>query len=122
MDRFARWLVRHPIAVVVANLAVTAILGVYALHIRIEQSLESVLPSGDPNVAYYEHVRQVFGSDDVAVVGMRADDIFAPDTITKINRVTNVLAKIEGVESVVSITNMVDVGANFGASPPRLLP
>jgi predicted RND superfamily exporter protein len=121
MERFARWLVRHPIVAVVANLAVTAILAVYALHVRIENSLESVMPSGDPEVEYYERVRRVFGSDDVAVVGVRADDIFVPATIEKIARVTNALGKIEGVEGVVSITNMVEVGTNIGTTPPRLL-
>jgi len=38
MDAFARWLTRHALAVVVANLAVTAVLGLYAVHIRIENS------------------------------------------------------------------------------------
>ena len=61
MDAFARWLTRHPLAVVVANLAVTAVLGLYALHIRIENSLESMLPAGDPKVAYYNTTRALFG-------------------------------------------------------------
>src|SRR5438094_3136020 len=33
MDAFARWLARHPLAVVAANVAVTAVLGFYALEI-----------------------------------------------------------------------------------------
>src|SRR5438128_1879435 len=77
MDAFARWLTRHPLAVVVANLAVTAVLGLYAVHIRIENSLESMLPAGDPKVAYYNTTRALFGSDDVGVIGVRADDVFA---------------------------------------------
>src|SRR5213593_4395928 len=108
MDRFARWLARHPFAVVAANVAVTAALGVYALHIRIENSLESMLPAGDPKVAYYNATRAVFGSDDVGVIGVRADDIFAPTTMVKIARVTEALGKVPGVESVVSITNVFD--------------
>jgi len=48
-NAFAKWLARHPLAVVVANLVVTAALGVFALHIRIENSLESMLPAGDPS-------------------------------------------------------------------------
>src|SRR5213593_4315764 len=120
MDRFARWLARHPFAVVAANVAVTAALGVYALHIRIENSLESMLPAGDPKVAYYNTTRAVFGSDDVGVIGIRADDVFAPSTILKIARVTDALAKVPGVESVLSITNVVDPTAYF-ASAARLL-
>src|SRR5438477_151199 len=121
MDAFARWLTRHPLAVVVANLAVTAVLGLYAFHIRIENSLESMLPAGDPKVAYYNATRALFGSDDVGVIGVRADDVFAPSTLEKIARVTDALAKVPGVESVISITNVVDPFANVGLAS-RLLP
>src|SRR5438034_1025040 len=121
MDAFARWLVRHPLAVVVANLVVTASLGLFALHVRIESSLESMLPSGDPKVEYYARTRAIFGSDDVGVVGVRADDIFAPATMEKIARVTDAISRIEGVERVFSITNTVDFAADV-LNPPRLLP
>src|SRR5581483_1381541 len=112
MAGFARWLVRHPAAVVAANVLVTAILGLYALQIRIENSLESLLPAGDPEVAYYERTRTIFGSDDVAVVGVRCDDLFAPTTIAKIARVTEAIGKIPGVERVLSLTNAVDPAAD----------
>src|SRR5437762_7760222 len=121
MDAFARWLARHPLAVVLANLLVTAVLGFYALQLRIESSLESMLPAGDPKVAYYAQIRAVFGSDDVAVVGVRARDIFAPSTIAKIARVTDEIAKVDGVEHVLSIANAVDPAADV-LHPPRLLP
>src|SRR5215831_18724847 len=122
MDAFARWLVRHPLAVVLANVLVTAVLGFYALRLRIESSLESMLPAGDPKVAYYNATRALFGSDDVGVVGVRADDVFARSTIVKIARVTDALAKIPGVESVFSITNIVDPTAPIWLTQPRLLP
>src|SRR5947208_7245866 len=80
-----------------------------------------MLPAGDPKVAYYNTTRALFGSDDVGVIGVRADDVFAPSTILKIARVTDALAKVPGVESVLSITNVVDPTAYF-ASAARLLP
>jgi uncharacterized protein len=121
MDSFARWLARHPLVVVAANVIVTAVLAGYALHIRIENSLESMLPSGDPKVEYYNETRKIFGSDDVAVIGVRADDVFAPTTVQKIDRVTDALSKVPGVERVLSITNAVDPAADV-LHPPRLLP
>src|SRR5262245_3026884 len=100
MDRFAHWLTRHARAVVAVNVLVGVAFGVLALGVRIENSLESVLPAGDPAVDYYNKTRAVFGSDDVAVVGVRADDLFAPATLAKIARVTDALARIDGVERV----------------------
>ena len=121
MNAFARWLVRRPLPVVVATLLVTVLLGAKAIHIRFENALDSVLPGGDPEVAYYEQTRGLFGSDDVGVVGLRADDLFAPATIAKLARVTDAIAKVEGVDRVLSRSNAVDPAADV-LHPPRLLP
>ncbi len=121
MDRFARWLVRRPALFLVANLVVTIGLGVFALRIRVESSLSSVLPAGDPSIEYYQKVRETFGSDDVAVAGIRCDDLFATPTLEKIARVTDAIAKLKGVLSVASITNAPDPAEDV-INQPRLLP
>ncbi|MBI4516975.1 MAG: MMPL family transporter [Deltaproteobacteria bacterium] len=120
MAAWARWL-RYPLAVLAANLLMTAALGLFAARIEIESSLESVLPAGDPEIAYYAGVRAAFGSDDVAVVGLLAPDIFASATLAKIASLTEAIAGIEGVERVLSLTNAVDPAADV-FDPPRLLP
>ena len=119
MNSFARWMVHHPLVVIGANLLVTVVLGFYALHIRIESSLESMLPRATPRSSTTT-TREIFGSDDVAVVGVLADDVFAPATLEKIARVTDALAKVKGVEWVVSITN--GPTRRPTVPPPRLLP
>jgi predicted RND superfamily exporter protein len=121
MEIFARWLARHPWLAIAAHAAITAWLGFYAAGVRIDSSLENVLPSGDPRVRYYGEVRATFGSDDVAVIGVRAEDVFATGTLEKIARVTNAVAAIPGVERVLSLTNAPDPAADV-LSPPRLLP
>jgi predicted RND superfamily exporter protein len=121
MERLAAWLVRHPRWVVAATLAVVAALGVFASRVRIESSLENVLPAGDPASAFYDQVRRQFGSDDVGVVGVLADDVFSPATLTTIARLTADLGALPGVQSVLSITNAKDVGADV-FNPPPLLP
>ncbi len=121
MSSFAHWMARHPLIPLVGNLLVTLLLGWFALQIRVESSLSSVLPEGDPAIAYYAKVRETFGSDDVAVVGIRADDIFADSTLAKIKRVTDGIAKVQGVLSVASITNAPDPAEDV-VNLPRLLP
>src|SRR2546428_13906455 len=105
MARFARWLVCYPVVFVAANLLVTAVLGVFALRIRIESSLESVLPAGDPEVEYYTRARATLGRDHIRVAGVRARDIFAPATIGKIPRGTRALGRVPGVERGLSISH-----------------
>lgn len=120
-EAFAHWLVRHPLLVIGANVLLTFVLGTYALRIRIESSISSMLPAGDPEVSYYEDIRATFGSDDVGVIGVRADDLFAAATLEKIARVTDAVSRMPGVERVLSITNAVDPAADV-FEPPLLLP
>ena len=122
MNSFARWMVRHPLLVIAANLLVTAILGLYALRIRVESSVASVLPVGDPEIEYYAKIRETFGSDDIAIIGVRADDLFAGSTLKKIARVGDTLATIRGVKQVWSITNTTDLTEDLSYRLPRLLP
>src|SRR3954471_5520352 len=117
----AELIVRHPLPVVMTYLVATVLLGFAARHVRIEGSIESVLPRHDPAVQYYADVRQQFGSDDIGVVGVRAPNLFSPETLTKIQRVTDRLAEIAGVERVLSLTNTVDPAADV-FNPPKLLP
>ena len=122
MLHLARWLAAKPWIILAAALLLTVGLGFYAWRIRIESSFESVLPRHDPEVAYYEQIRQTFGSDEIAVVGLRTDDLFAPATLEKVHRVTVALEKLEGVEGVLSLTNTPDVAANVYPRSPPLLP
>jgi len=121
MERVAAWLVRHPRRVVAATLLLTAVLGSLAIRVRVQSSLESVLPAGDPAVAFYEEVRRRFGNDDVGVVGVLGESVFTVAALEKIGRVTAELAKLPGVQSVLSITNTKDVAADV-INPPPLLP
>jgi predicted RND superfamily exporter protein len=120
MNALARWFGRHPLLTLVAHGLLTAVLGMYALRIRIERSIESLLPVGDAEMAYYDRARAMFGNDDVAVVGVQAHDLFAAPTLEKIARLTAALAAIDGVERVLSVTNAVDPAAD-PVRPPRLL-
>jgi predicted RND superfamily exporter protein len=121
MDSYFRWLVHHPLVVLAGNLLITAILGSYALGLRIQNDLENVLPAGDPAITYYDEVRATFGSDNVAVVGVVAADVLAGPTLVKIKQVTDAIGRMDGVQQVLSITNAVDPAEDV-LSPPPLVP
>jgi hypothetical protein len=123
MIRFARWLAEKPWFVLAGSFAITVWLGFYAWQIRIESALDTVLPRGDPAVAYYDQIRATFGSDDVGVVGMLAPDVLAPATLEKLSRLSKELGELSGVEHVYSLTTLVDIAAvTSGLTPPKLLP
>ena len=123
MDRFARWLVRRPLPALIATALVTVVLGAYALHLRIESSLESVLPgrrSGGrvlrPDVRATLRQRRRRRRRRARRRPLRAGD--AREDRARHRRAR---ASIPGVERVLSITNAVDLAADV-FNPPPLLP
>ena len=127
MARIAEWLLslpqRFPRATLCLAAVVTIGLGVSAAQFRVDSAVDQLLPTNDPDTEYYEGVRRVFGNEEIAVIGIFADDVFAPATLTRIDRLTRALARLPGVQEVVSLASLarVDFG-DEGLSRERLMP
>ena len=65
----------------------------------------------------------VFGSENVAVVEILADNIYTPQTLEKIQRLTDEFRKIPEVKSAFSLTNAQDIIAKvIGEEQETLVP
>lgn len=121
MERIHRFVINRPLPVLLSIALLTCFLGYHASHIRIDSSIESLLPYDDPEKQYYNDVRRLFGSEDVAVVGLITDNIYTPQTLQKITRLTEEFKKIPEIKSVFSLTNAPDIVAKIIGEPQDLL-
>ncbi len=121
MRRISALILAWPRMVLVILLGVTGVLGFHARHVQLDFSVENLLASDDPNKTYYDEVRALFGSDDLAVIGLLTDNVYTPAALEKIRRITTHVEKIDGVASVNSLTNAPDPIANVD-EPPLLVP
>ena len=112
MRRVSALILSWPRLVLVVLLVVTCFLGFHARRLQIDFSVENLLASDDPNKAYYDEIRTLFGSDDLAVIGLLTDNVYTPAALEKIRRITAQVEKIDGVASVNSLTNAPDPIAN----------
>ena len=106
MNRLWRVPLDAPRLTLAAVLGLTGVLAILAARIQVDSSIENLLPAEDPNRAYYRGVRDLFGSEEITVIGVFADDVFAPATLAKIDRLTEALEQIDGVHEVLSLTNV----------------
>lgn len=91
-------------------------MGTFALSIRVDSSVDNLLPQHDLERIYYEDVKRTFGGDEATVIAVFADDVFAPATLAKIDDLSTKLAQVEGVSQVFSVTTLQGVGTDeFGA-------
>lgn len=121
MDSIYRAIVRRPAATLLVVALLTAFFGWHARNMRLDASVETLLNEGDDQKAYYDEIRALFGSDEIGVVGVLADDVYEPSVLKKIQDLTARIAKVDGVQEVVSLTNAADPVEDV-IQPPPLIP
>jgi len=112
MERLYTLIVDIPKQILVVLLVVTGLFAYPALSVRLDSSVDSLLPGNDPERHYYAGVRQVFDSDELGIVGLIADNVYTQEVLHKIKRLAQAIAQVEGVEKVLSLTNAPDPAAS----------
>ena len=117
MQRLVAWSVDFPKAVIAVVLLAT--LGFLAQFpsVVIDTDPENMLEVGQPDRAFYQQVKEDFGIYDLIVVGIEDDQgIFRPDTLRRLDAVTDAILDIEGVvtEDVLSFSTTDDVTSGGG--------
>lgn len=122
MEHMYRLIVHRPKLVLFWLALLTTFFAYHARHIQFDSSIDSLLPQGDPEKLYYDEVRQLFGSDDIAVIAILADDVYAPQTLEKIKRLTEAFRRLPEVKSVASLTNAKDIIRSVAEEDTLLIP
>ncbi len=122
MERIYCWTFKRPKALLALLFLLTALFAHHARRIRLDSSVEGLLPKEDPEKEYYEEVRRLFGNDGIGVIGVVAGNVYTPEALSKIKRLTEEIQKIPEVKSVLSLANAQDVITSVAEENTPLLP
>jgi predicted RND superfamily exporter protein len=107
---------RTPALALVALL--TGLLGWEAWHLRVDPGVESMIPLAGGELDRLRAFQRIFGSDEVVVLALHSDRLFARDTLERIDQLTQRAAALPGVTRVLSPTNVRDLeGDALGPVP-----
>ena len=109
MERLNRYVVEHPWLFIGINVIITLIFAGFASGLIIDDDMTNYLPENDPVVKVFQEVGDLFQGNAVGVVMVEADDIFTNETLQHIDHLTDLCTRVEGVSSVVSLTNVMDM-------------
>lgn len=111
-DAYAHWILTHRrlVSGLLVLLTLWAAAGIFdpirgVPRIRIDPSLNEMLPADDPARRFYEELLERFGSDDVVFVVMRSSELFTPEGLAALVRVTSALESAPGVHHVEGLGN-----------------
>lgn len=73
---------------------------------RFDNAVEVWFVDDDPALVAHHKLLDTFSSDELIVIGIEAPDVFAPEVLDKIERITRAVEEAPHVEKVFSLTNI----------------
>lgn len=107
--RLLAWVVDHPAPAGGALVVVTLLLVLALPRLRIDESAEGLIVERDPARAFYDQARARFGSDDLTVLLVKADDVFTPAALGAVKRLTEAVGRLPRVSRVESLTTVKNI-------------
>jgi uncharacterized protein len=112
VKRFARFVTSRPLSVL-ALLALTTVVALHGIvdlrtgHVRLEvdPGIDRLLPEGDEERRFYERARKLFGNDQTLLLVLETDDVFRPEALAQVQRITRRAEDIPGIERVISLAS-----------------
>ena len=94
---------------------ITLFLGFFSFKIQLNQNPDELIYKDDPEYPLLKSFFTEFGYDEIVVVAYSADNVLEKKHLQAIQKITNEIEQIDGVDKVVSLTNAEDVVSNNGS-------
>jgi predicted RND superfamily exporter protein len=106
--------------IILAVLALTVFAAILSTRLDYYDDITAFFPEDNEEVDLFLDVGERFGGLDIALVGVQADDLFTSEKLNFVRDLSKGIEQVEGVDSVVSITEMRDfeerqMGAETGS-------
>jgi len=108
--KLGEFILNYRIPIFVIVLVVTVLLGYQLRNYSIAQNLRDDLPEDNPEIVYFEEFNDQFGDQELLLflVGTQ-DGIFTEDHLRFLDHLTGEMEKVEGIDEVVSLTNVSEI-------------
>ena len=106
-SRLAQWILDHPRPLLLIIAVLTGVLGYYAAGVQTEHRSGNFSATDTPEWADFERVNELFGEGQtVLYIVLHGIDPYEPGFLERLDTFTQHVAAAEGVESVLSLTNV----------------
>ena len=109
MNRFADGIVKFKWLIIIAVVGLTVFFSYQAKDLHINSDIISSLPDDDPAARLYKEIGTQFGGNDMGMIVLETDNVFKAEVIQHIKQITDSLKYTNGVSTVTSLTNILDI-------------
>jgi len=112
MENLFRYILKIKWLIIILVLALTVYLALQIPHIAINSDVISSLPDSDKDAVLLKKIGAKFGGNKTGMIILESENIFTPEVLEHVRQITDTLSELEGVSSVTSLTNIMDIKAD----------
>ncbi len=109
MEKFAKVIVKFKWLIIVAVIGLTIFFGLQLKTLTINSDVLSSLPDDDPVAKLYKDIGKKYGGNDMGMVVLETKNVFTLETLEHIKQITDSLKITEGISTVSSLTDIIDI-------------
>lgn len=109
MEKLSRIIIKLKWIIVASVLALTIFFGYQTKFLTINSDILSSLPDDDPVASLYKEIGTQFGGNDMGMIVLETDNVFKAEVLQHIKQITDSLKYTDGVSTVTSLTNILDI-------------
>lgn len=121
--RIAAFIIKYRIALLIALLADTAIMGYFASRVKLSYEFTSAVPTDNPKYIEYQNFRKQFGEDgNLMVIGVQSEKFFTKDFFNDYAKLVSDISRVKSVENVLSIPGAVKLEKDTATAKLSVVP
>jgi predicted RND superfamily exporter protein len=123
LERLARKILGARVPIIITTIVFTVVFGYGLTKVTINSDIISYLKRDDPAVVLFNRIGEEYGGNSTIYTIVRSENIYDHETLTFIHTLTELYRQIEGVSSVTSLTNIIDIkDTGYGIEIGELMP
>ncbi len=122
LQTFADRIIKGRWFVIVSVIFLTIFFGLQLSELKINSDILKSLPEDDKNAKLLKEIGRNFGGQNIGLLIVETDNVYNTASIEHIASLTESLAEIDGINSVSSVTNIINIkGDDFGLEVGQLV-
>lgn len=122
MNKFAEYVLRLRVPIIIVTILTTLFFAYQLKDAKVNSDILTYLKPDDPAVVLFNRIGEEYAGTALTMVGIEADNIFDHKTLQTINSLTEKIKAIDGVATVMSLTDILDIkGVEGGLEIGRLI-
>ncbi len=109
MRKFAELVLKYRVPIIIGTIIITVFMAFQLRKLEISSDILEYLPQDDPNVVLFNEVGDKFGGNSIAMIALETDDVFNPETLNRVNTITQRFKEMSEISYVTSLTDVIDI-------------